>query len=129
MLFPPAVLILSVLLPIVTAVPAGSSIKPPPPSEPVSYLSKFSDRRRPWIRLRDWAIEAIWGINHSNSLPKHGSIPTNMRDRYGSDVVLRFHLRHSDEAEAIASASRVLVLDVWAITSKYVDIRLAKDMV
>jgi extracellular matrix protein 14 len=52
-----------------------------------------------------------------------------VRDRYGSDVVLRFHLRHPDDAEALASASRVLVLDVWAITAQYVDIRLAEDTV
>jgi extracellular matrix protein 14 len=52
-----------------------------------------------------------------------------VRDRYSSDVVLRFHLRHPDDAEALASASRVLVLDVWAITAQYVDIRLAEEMV
>lgn len=112
------------------AVPAGSSILPPPPLQPL-HLSNHhpSDSRRPWTRLRDWVIESVWGIGHSQCRHKHVGPPTNIRDRYENDVVLRFHLRHPDEAEALASASRVLVLDVWAITSEFVDIRLAQDMV
>ncbi|KAJ5591535.1 uncharacterized protein N7459_001904 [Penicillium hispanicum] len=122
-------LLLLVFVPFIAAVPAGSSITPPPPLHPVSYLSQCSDRRRPWTRLRDWAIESVWGISLSHTATKHGTPPAKVRDRYESDVVLRFHLRHPDEAEALASASRVLVLDVWAITSEYVDMRLAEDMV
>lgn len=112
------------------AVPAGSSITPPPPLQPVQLLSRHpSDPRRPWTRFRDWVVESFWGIGHSHCHDKHVGPPPNVRDRYESDVVLRFHLRHPDEAEALASASRVLVLDVWAITSSFVDIRLAEDMV
>lgn len=125
----PSVLLFSALCPLTSAVPAGSSIlpRPPAPLQPVNLLSKPSDPRRPWTRLRDWVIESVWGL--PRSCPKHASIPSNVRDRYGSDVVLRFHLRHPDDAEALASASRVLVLDVWATTAQYVDIRLAEDMV
>lgn len=129
MRFLPALLVFSTVLSTTFAIPAGSSITPPPPLQPVQLLTKSSDPRRPWTRLRDWVIESIWGISHSHCSHKQSVPPSNVRDRYGSDVVLRFHLRHPDEAEALASASQVLVLDVWAITSEYVDVRLAKDMV
>ena len=123
------IFLLSTLVSTIAAVPAGSSITPPAPFQPVPYLSQCSDRRRPWTRLRDWAIESVWGIQHSRTSVKHGAPPANVRDRYETDVVLRFHLGHPNEAEALASASQVLVLDVWAITSEYVDIRLAENMV
>ncbi len=124
-----SLLYISALCLLVSAVPAGSIILPgsPAPLQPVNLLSKPSDPGRPWTRLRDWVIESVWA--RPRSCPKHLSIPTNVRDRYGSDVVLRFRLRHPDDAEALAVASRVLVLDVWAITAEYVDIRLAEDMV
>lgn len=112
------------------AVPAGSSITPPLPLQPLQLGNPhLSDSRRPWTKLRDWVIESVWGIGHSHCPHRHVGPPANVRDRYENDVVLRFHLRHPDEAEALASASRVLVLDVWAITSDFVDIRLAGDMV
>ncbi|KAJ5669027.1 metallocarboxypeptidase ecm14 [Penicillium macrosclerotiorum] len=123
----PALLLLSALCPPSSAVPAGSSITPPPPLQPVQLLNQRADPRRPWTRLRDWVIESVWGI--PRTCPKRTGIPSNVRDRYDSDVVLRFHLRHPDDAEALAAASRVLVLDVWAITAQYVDIRLADDMI
>ncbi|KAJ5103102.1 hypothetical protein N7532_003631 [Penicillium argentinense] len=124
----PALLVLS-SVPFAVAVPAGSSIAPPPPLQPVQFLSQPSVPRRPWTRLRDWVIESVWGIQHSHSCPKHVNPPSNVRDRYESDVVLRFQVRQPEEAEALAAASRVLVLDVWAITAEYVDIRLADSMV
>lgn len=124
----PACLLLAGI-PSIVAVPAGSSIAPPPPLLPVPLLSHLSDPRRPWTRLRDWVIESVWGIQHSHSCPKQALPPSNVRDRYESDVVLRFHLRQPEEADALAAASRVLVLDVWAITAEYVDIRLADSMV
>lgn len=130
MRFYPALLVFLTFFSPSLAVPAGSSITPPPPLEPVQLLHRHpSDPRRPWTRLRDWIIESVWGISHSQCHQRHVGPPSNVRDRYESDVVLRFHLRHPDEAEALASASRALVLDVWAITSDHVDIRLAEDMV
>ncbi|CAP91446.1 putative metallocarboxypeptidase ecm14 [Penicillium rubens] len=124
-LFSP-ILVASTLIPLISAVPAGSSITPPPPLQP-SYFTHSSPR--PWARLRDWIIGSIWDIDHKHRSSKHSSPPSNIHDRYGSDVVLRFHLRQPDEAEALASASQVLFLDIWAITSEFVDIRLADDMI
>lgn len=124
-LFSP-ILVASTLIPLISAVPAGSSITPPPPLLP-SHLTHSNPR--PWGRLRDWVIGSIWDIDHKRCSSKHSSPPSNIHDRYGSDVVLRFHLRQPGEAEALASASQVLFLDIWAITSKFVDIRLADDMV
>ena len=124
----PALLVCSALINPISAVPAGSSIVPPLEPQPVQLLSHSrSDQRRPWTRFRDWVIESVWGIGHCPH--KHAGPPLNVRERYESDVVLRFQLRHPDDAEALAAASQVLVLDIWAITAEYVDIRLADDMV
>lgn len=127
----PACLLLTAI-PSVIAIPAGSSIA----SEPrLQHTRRFPshppDPRRPWTRLRDWVIESVWGIQPSHSCPKHAQSlpPSNVRDRYESDIVLRFQIRQPEEADALAAASRVLVLDVWAITADYVDIRLADSMV
>ncbi|QQK40183.1 Peptidase M14, carboxypeptidase A [Penicillium digitatum] len=123
-LFSP-ILVASTLLPLISAVPAGSSITPPPPLQPSQFTHS---NPRPWARLRDWVIGSIWDIDHKRFSSKQ-SPPSNIHDRYGSDVVLRFNLRQADEAEALAAASQVLYLDIWAITSKFVDIRLADDMI
>jgi extracellular matrix protein 14 len=121
----------------VPAVPAGSSITPPPPLEPVQFIAQTSTPRRPWSRLRDSIIEAIWrvpknkqGYGTAAKDTLRGGLPSKkVLTRYGSDVVLRFELRDSEEVQALADAVNILFLDVWDSTDEFVDIRLAKEIV
>ncbi|KAJ5805753.1 uncharacterized protein N7503_003355 [Penicillium pulvis] len=122
----PVLLLYGALTPSVSAIPAASSIVPPPQPQPA--LLTHASEPRPWTRFRDWVIESVWRTGRCSS-HKHTGPPLNVRERYETDVVLRFHLRHPEEAKALASASQALVLDVWAITAEYVDIRLTDDMI
>ncbi|KAJ5287123.1 hypothetical protein N7478_002809 [Penicillium angulare] len=126
-----ALVVYGALIPSISAVPAGSSIVPSqePQPQPAQLLTHSSITRRPWTRLRDWVIESVWGNGHCSSSHRHPGPPLNVRERYENDVVLRFHLRHPEEATALAEASQALVLDIWDTTAEFVDIRLADDMI
>lgn len=113
----------------VTAVPAGTEITTPAPSEQIQFTHQS---RRPWTRLRDSVIERIWGISkEKQTCSKPGSrLPQPKAwSRYSSDVVLRFELQQPDQVEALSEAIDILLLDVWDSTDEFVDIRLAKEVV
>ena len=92
---------------------------------------------RSWYsRTRNALIQTIWGFpSHnpqSNTNGKDSTVaspPPTLLAQYGGDLVLRFDIKSSQEAEALAEAVNVLFLDVWEFTSEWVDIRLSKDVV
>ncbi|KAJ6164133.1 hypothetical protein N7470_002805 [Penicillium chermesinum] len=112
MRFLPALLVLTTA-PAISAVPAGSSITPP-----AALTAAASSAPDPPFRPTPPV----------DQVPRLGP-PLNVRDRYESDVVLRFHPRHKDDTEALAEAAQALVLDIWSITADHVDIRLADEIV
>ena len=88
-------------------------------------------------RIRDSIIQTIWRIptdkrlksaNTKSPASRNGP-PSQLLARYGGDLVLRFEIRTAEEAEALADAINVLILDVWEFTTEWVDIRLSKDVV
>ncbi|PGH13083.1 hypothetical protein AJ80_06455 [Polytolypa hystricis UAMH7299] len=110
-------------------------------SQHTSPVPAFAEHRNQaplglWKKLRNSVIETVWGV------PEHhrastGSRPASLlspappllRARYGDDVVLRFSLKSASDAQAIAEASNILFLDIWASSDDWVDIRVAKDVV
>jgi extracellular matrix protein 14 len=91
----------------------------------------------PWTRFRDAIIHKIWGPapNHASRASnshRHSSTsrtPSNLRARYGGDVVLRFNIKSAEEARALSQAADTLYLDVWETADDWVDVRMAKDVV
>ena len=123
---------------VVTAIPSdtrnGFALHPARSCSP--HLRSPASRPGLWVRLRDYIIEAIWGVPGRYDKSATGrkqltykSPASSSRTRYGDDVVLRFFIRSASEASALAEASAILFLDVWTSTGEWVDIRLAKDVV
>ena len=52
-----------------------------------------------------------------------------LRSHYERDIVLRFNISNTQEAESLAEAADTLFLDIWDSAPEYADIRLAKDVV
>ncbi|KAK3685988.1 hypothetical protein B0T22DRAFT_492804 [Podospora appendiculata] len=81
--------------------------------------------------LRDSAAEVIFGKPSSarGSKDTKPSQAGALQHRYRNDVVLRFNVSTSDEEGALAKAAQQLLLDVWALTPEFVDIRIQKDYI
>ncbi|PTB72555.1 Zn-dependent exopeptidase [Trichoderma longibrachiatum ATCC 18648] len=77
-------------------------------------------------RLRDAAIELVFGRHPSKAAP---TAPSFSPARYANQLVLRFNVTTADEEAALAEAAAQLLLDIWAFTDEYVDIRLAASQV
>ncbi|KAL1842513.1 hypothetical protein VTJ49DRAFT_5119 [Mycothermus thermophilus] len=91
-----------------------------PPAEP-SSPAVF-----PFLKwLRDSAVEVVFG--KPSYKPKTRVPAATIRSRYSNDVVIRFNVTSSEEEGALARATEQMVLDVWAFTPDFVDIRLDKD--
>lgn len=92
---------------------------------------RFHSSTRPLRRLQDAIVEKIWTSSHrplSRASSSDRPLPSNLRARYGGDVVLRFKVTARDELQAISEAADILFLDVWESTDEWVDIRIAKDI-
>ena len=107
------------------------------PDQLDAYQGVVSESRKTWVSyVRDRVIENIWPVRAPSSINRYdrsqssrSNPPAKLLARYGSDVVLRFKIQSSQEAEALASAVEVLFLDVWESSADWVDIRLSKDVV
>ncbi|KAL2266516.1 hypothetical protein VTJ83DRAFT_5868 [Remersonia thermophila] len=75
--------------------------------------------------LRDSAVEVVFGKPSCKA--KAQAPAAAIQSRYRNDVVIRFNVTSSEEEGALARATEQMVLDVWAFTPEFVDIRLDKD--
>jgi extracellular matrix protein 14 len=85
----------------------------------------------PLRRLQYAIVEKIWTPSQrplSRTSQQVRPLPSNLRARYGGDVVLRFRIRSRAELQAISEAADILYLDIWESTDEWVDIRIAKDV-
>ena len=108
----------------------------PLPLDKTKSTSQNSNAKSWLSHARDCLIQTIWRIPPQTRLTKANGNelalvqpPSTLLARYGGDLVLRFDISSTDEAEALAQAINVLFLDVWEFTSDWVDIRLSKDVV
>ena len=127
------ILAFSILISSAISVPTQESFAAAPLHPKIVY--PYKERHSgPFRRLRDAIIERIWSIPsrsayQSSTGSRPASAPENFRTRYGSDVVLRFQVENQEEAKAISEAADILYLDIWEATNRWVDIRIAKEVV
>ncbi|KAF4121782.1 hypothetical protein GMORB2_1621 [Geosmithia morbida] len=139
------VIVSTLLVSVVNGVGIGPH---PPPVHDHHYAgSAVSDRRGggssslfPFLtKVRDDVVEFIFGRHSSGDGEGAGDddsasggplpIPDSIRSRYADEVVLRFNLTTAQEELALSRAADQLFLDVWAVSSDFVDIRMHKDEV
>ncbi|GAM87175.1 hypothetical protein ANO11243_051960 [Dothideomycetidae sp. 11243] len=85
--------------------------------------------RSPWRAISDKIIAKIWNLDQPGRVPgvTWDAPPLTTKSRHGEDLLLRFNISTTEEAEALADVADHMYLDVWDHTETWVDIRLAKD--
>ncbi|USP77665.1 hypothetical protein yc1106_04939 [Curvularia clavata] len=101
-----------------------------------TYHSTHNASPRPWRRLSDAIIRRIWALPADHKSPRCDKRPAaanplgdKLAAQYSDEVVLRFKIRSSDEAAALAKAADILFLDVWEFNHDWADVRISKDVV
>ncbi|KAK4453596.1 hypothetical protein QBC34DRAFT_394465 [Podospora aff. communis PSN243] len=77
-------------------------------------------------RLRDRAVELILGPPPSSRTKPVWTDAASVHARYHDDVVIRFNVTNPEEETALSVVAVQLILDVWAFTPDYVDVRISK---
>jgi len=81
-------------------------------------------------RLRNSAVEFVFGPPSSNGRAKvTWTDAASVHARYQHDVVVRFNVTNPGEEASLSAAAFQMLLDVWAFTPEYVDIRMNKHLV
>ncbi|KAK3945013.1 hypothetical protein QBC46DRAFT_278284 [Diplogelasinospora grovesii] len=75
--------------------------------------------------LIESAIELVFGKIPGKA--KESRPDEALQARYRDDVVIRFNVSTSEEEGALSKAADQMLLDVWAFTPEFVDIRLHKE--
>lgn len=125
-----SVVLLATLSPIVGAVPQGTNsyapsrplLSPPQACKPELTPGLYS-------KIRNGIIESIWRPEKQRVLSSSLSTPSEYREKYGKDVVLRFNITTPADVKALSRASDALGLDIWEANNEWADIRLAKERV
>lgn len=81
----------------------------------------------PFLRwLRDSVSQTVFGPSARRASLKDVTPAAALPARYQNDVVVRFNVTNSEEEGALSKAVNQLIMDVWAFTPDFVDIRLDK---
>ncbi|KAK5662779.1 hypothetical protein OQA88_6187 [Cercophora sp. LCS_1] len=111
------------------------SITPTPFVEAASLQPRWKEHVRTDDRdgshaspVMKWLRNSAFNIFLKKSLPTvTWADPKDVHTRFQHDVVLRYNVTNPEEETALSRAAVQLVLDVWAFTPEYVDIRIHKD--
>lgn len=76
--------------------------------------------------LRDSFSQIVFGAPAGKAPPKDVTPAAALPGRYRNDIVVRFNVTNSEEEDALSKAVEQLIMDVWAFTPEFVDIRVQK---
>lgn len=80
-----------------------------------------------WYAARDGRY--LMGQSASPMAQTVSTYPQTLLDQYSGQLVLRFNLTDNHDATSLLQASEKFLLDVWALTDSYMDLRIAQDSV